>query len=354
MEAKDSTQIAVPSKKAVRRAGEILRDPTAPHDEIWKALITLSEWRRLHTYPINTFQAYLRGKTKREYPTAIVAQRLKRFSSILNKLVRYPDMKMDRMQDIGGIRVILNSISDVYSLHSALIKSKRFKHKAMTMKDYIESPKKDGYRSVHQVFGYMNRQHPELNVLKIEIQIRTKLQHSWATAVETLGIVEKSSFKTGEGSEQFKQFFKLSSALFSLDEKKPVLDEFKDVEPALIVQMLNDIESELQITSKLRGLAISARHIDATSQSGYHLMELDIEKNNVSLIPFSDNQLDKAEFFYRSREQETKDNPNISVVLISAGNIKDIKKAYPNYFLDTNLFVKNLKRICEKYKSVHD
>ncbi|MDL2267005.1 RelA/SpoT domain-containing protein [Desulfovibrio sp. OttesenSCG-928-G15] len=344
--------LAVPSRSAIRKAGDILRSREPSPKEYLEAISLLSHWRSLYSYPINTFQAYLRAKIKRnKYSSAIVAQRLKRMPSIVNKLQRFPSMQLDRMQDIGGLRVVLKNISEVFELHESILGSKRFEHTPeMPPRDYIKIPKDDGYRSLHQVFKYANKKHPELNGLRIELQIRTLLQHSWATAVETLGIVEKSSFKTGEGGEQFKRFFKVSSALFSMDEGTSVLAELKNESREQLIQELNEIENALQVSSKLKGLTISAKHIEQTSLhfAGYHLMELDIEKGRISLIPFLEKQLDSAEDLYRAREQATRDNPNISVVLISAGNVKDIKKAYPNYFLDTNGFLKNLNRICGK------
>ena len=36
------------------------------------------------------------------------------------------------------------------------------------------------------------------------------------------------------------------------------------------------------------------------------------------------------------------------VVLIGADNITELKKAYPNYFADTNEFIKNLIKILHK------
>lgn len=341
----------VPSKNSVRKAGEVLRSSSDPM-ELTRAIDLLSQWRSLHSYPINTFQAYLRAKIKKEnYGGTIVAQRLKRTPSIIAKLQRFPHMQLDQMQDIGGIRIVLPRISDVYKFHASILNSKRFPHQPeLPPDDYIETPKKDGYRSLHQVFKYANKQHPELNGLRIELQIRTKLQHSWATAVETLGIIEKSSFKTGEGNEFFKRFFKLSSALFSLDEKKNVLSEYQNMNKAAIVADLLSLEKKLQIFSKLKGLALTAKHIETTSRDflGYHLMELNLEKNIISLIPFSDKQLESAEELYKAKEQSTKDNPDISIVLISAGNVKNIKKAYPNYFLDTNEFIRSVHRICHK------
>ena len=39
--------------------------------------------------------------------------------------------------------------------------------------------------------------------MKVEIQLRTQLQHSWAMAVETAGLVTNTAMKSGQGSELF-------------------------------------------------------------------------------------------------------------------------------------------------------
>lgn len=344
----EPAMIDVPSKSAVHKAGSILRKQDVSQENWEKALGVLSRWRGLHAYPINTFQAYLRNKVKQfGNPRPIIAQRLKRLPSIIQKLIRYPHMGLETMQDIGGIRVILKDVLEVYKLYT-LLSNARFNHiPVLPPNDYIKTPKSDGYRSLHQVYKYVNNSHPELNALHIEIQIRTRLQHAWATAVETLGIIEKSSFKTGEGEEKFKRFFKLSSALFSIDEKQPVLAEYSSVEHEQIKAELIELEDELQITSKLQGLALSAKQIETNraNLSGYHLMFLDTSKNKISILNFSHKQLELAEHIYLDQEQKTRNNPDISIVLIAANSIKEIKKAYPNYFLDTNDFIKNLTRM---------
>ena len=343
--------IHVPGKSAVRRAGTILRQ-THPGNEEWLwAVDMLSTWRSLHSYPINTFQAYLRTKVKREgYQSLIIAQRLKRMPSIIAKLQRFPQMSLISMQDIGGIRVIMDKIQDVYDLHKSLLEA-RFRHEAVKPpKDYIATPKNDGYRSLHQVFRYASRTHPELNGLHVELQLRTRLQHSWATAVETLGLLEKSSLKSGEGSEETKRFFRLASVLFALDEKQPVLEAYQGRERKSVVQELLELEKSLRIARKLEGVALTAKKIErnATNPKGYHLMTLDTEKNRISIIPFSNSQLDDAEELYKSKEQATRGNPSISVVLISAGDIGSSKKAYPNYLLDTKKFISHLMRLIKE------
>ena len=346
-------QIYVPSRSAVKKAGDVLRQESPTYKEYLNAVEVLSAWRSIHTYPINTFQAFLRTKIKKgAYSSVIVAQRLKRMPSIIAKLKRFDDMRLDRMQDIGGLRVVLPRVSGVYNLHKIIFESPKYRELAAGTKDYILEPKSDGYRCLHSTFRYENKKHPELNGLRIELQIRTALQHAWATAVETLGIVEKSSFKTGEGDDKFKEFFKLSSALFSLDEGQPVLQEYRNTPPNKIVHAAMSLEDSLQLTTKLEGLALSAKHIDVKGNRKvhYHVLILDVEKRKISFVPFTEDEIEYAESFYTDMEKKAKDDPTKSILLISVGGVRNIKKAYPNYFLDTNSFIKNFKRICEKFR----
>lgn len=339
----------IPSKKQVQKAGKSLAK-NAQGQEFVDSMAVLSAWRSVHTYPINTFQALLRKKVKRlGFKNPIIAQRLKRTPSIITKLQRFPTMDLSRMQDIGGLRVVLDSVDDVYKLHQSLINGRHQHEPLSPPSDYIAKPKDDGYRSLHQVFKYHSQDNPQLNGLFIELQIRTKQQHAWATAVETLGILEKSSFKTGQGSDDFKRFFKLASALFAHDEKQPIIDELAGVDIKAVADELKGIEQQLQIFSKLKGLIVTAKHIESSNDNGeYHLMELDSEKGTVNLLAFKQSQLALAETLYRAREMEIKDKANIEVVLISAGNLKQVKKAYPNYFLDTQDFIRSLIKICDK------
>src|SRR5260221_13038809 len=179
------------SKNQINKAGKILsgRIPNSITDEFENAIKLTSKWRACHAYPINTFQSTLRTKLKNGgYINYIVAQRLKRLPTIIDKLKRYPAMQLTTMQDIGGVRAILNTVKDVYNLRKEYAKSIHFKPMLINEYDYINHPRnEDGYRSLHLVFKYKNIQNPNYDDLKIEMQIRTKLQHAWATAVETMG-----------------------------------------------------------------------------------------------------------------------------------------------------------------------
>lgn len=344
-----------PTKTKVSKAGKILRQEGHSSEEIEEALDVLSRWRALYYRPLNTFQALIRTQIKSKgYKSVIVAQRLKRMPSIIAKLKRFPAMQLDTMQDIGGVRAVLNSVNEVLAIHKGLVEG-RHKHEAVfPPKNYIKEPKADGYRGIHQVFKYRTDQHKELEGMLIEVQIRTKLQHYWATAVETLGAIERSSFKTGQGDEKYKQFFRLASALFSIEEKQPIIASLQNKTPNEIVSEFRKLEAELGVFNKLSTFTSAVKAIDGVTNKkndGFNLLILDAAKKTMSFIPFSKGQSDLADQMYMLLEQKARNTEGLDVVLAAAGDLKDLRKAYPNYFIDTKSFINNLNSICTKIES---
>lgn len=53
--------------------------------------------------------------------------------------------------DIAGIRVVCNYIDDIYTVEQLLLKQTDIQ--LLTRKDYVENPKKNGYRSLHIVIS---------------------------------------------------------------------------------------------------------------------------------------------------------------------------------------------------------
>ena len=104
------------TRKQVSRAGSVLIDNTSSSEQKEAAMEILSHWRSCHAYPVNTFQATLRSRLKKVCNSPLVAQRLKRTPSILKKLQMNPGMQMARMQDIGGLRAVVENLSQVRKL----------------------------------------------------------------------------------------------------------------------------------------------------------------------------------------------------------------------------------------------
>lgn len=340
------------TKGQINKAGEILisKESVDIEKSLW-ANHVLANWRACHLYPINTFQALLRLKLKAIDPTALVAQRLKRSPSIISKLERFDGMKLARMQDIGGLRAVVSSMSKLRRIERAY-RNASFKHKLVSSKNYVTDPKPDGYRGIHLIYRYSNPRAPEYEGLSIELQLRTSLQHAWATAVETMGTFLGQALKSGQGERDWREFFEAASASIALIEKSPPPPGFEHLSSDEITSTLTKLEKRLQVLNKLNGFAIAANRITRErGQGAYHLVVLDSTERTVSIRPFPQTRLEEANQAYADIEARGKNGENIEAVLVSAGPIDALRKAYPNYFLDTQSFVRQITKIISSAKA---
>ena len=334
------------SKAELFRAGEILRDEYAIlNSQDWDdAYELLGKWRTMHTYPLNTFQANIRKNLKkmRLDDKAIVAQRLKRLPSILLKLSRFPTMRMERMQDIGGIRIILPTIEDVYRVRDSL-KALKWKHLLKREKDYILAPQDSGYRSYDN-----KRASAEFQGLCVEIQIRTKLQHIWATAVETIGTFIEHSLKSSQGPQEWLDYLKLASAIFAIEEGTNVHQYFKDNDTKDLVIQFYKKTIELKAFPMLDTFhrAVQFNEIKRFKNK-YILLKLDLTNNMGYAHSFNKNELDIASHEYGVFEKSRQKDQD--AVLVSSRSLSELRKAYPNYFNDTSGFIKQMAQIFKKY-----
>jgi len=339
------------SKNQINRAGEIITSPedfTAAEHE-WAAEV-LANHRACHGYPINTFQATLRSKLSSIDPKAIVAQRLKRTPSIVLKLQRYRGMQLARMQDIGGLRAVVRSVKRVRQLERSY-RASRFKHTLTSSKDYISEPKPDGYRSVHLIYRYHNDAKPDYNGLALELQIRTRLQHSWATAVETMGTFLGQALKSGQGETPWREFFVKASAALACTEETAQVPGYERKASDEIFCEVAEAESTLRVLEKLQGFAIAADKITTMhGQGAYHLIVLDSANRSVSITPYPTARLEAAAAAYAKVESRTSNGESIEAVLVSAGPIESLRRAYPNYFLDTQDFIREIQGVIAKVR----
>lgn len=152
------------SKKAVRRAGNYLIDEwkKIDIDKFSESYDILSNWRASHAYPMQSMLGYFRKKAFETYQYSVIVQRLKRTPSILAKLRREGGMKLDRMEDIAGCRIVVSNKYNVYSVRNKIVNG-RTRNILRRERDYIKSPKESGYRGVHLVYRY--------NGKKLNIQV---------------------------------------------------------------------------------------------------------------------------------------------------------------------------------------
>jgi ppGpp synthetase/RelA/SpoT-type nucleotidyltranferase len=142
------------------------------------------------------------NQAKRVDSEVLIAQRIKRLSSIEAKLERFPTMTLSQMQDIGGCRAIVSSVSDVQRL-SKNIQQSRTQHRFNNCDDYIAVPQGTGYRGIYLIYRFFSdKDLRPCNNLKIEMQLRAILQHAWATAVETVGTLTRQALKSSQGEAE--------------------------------------------------------------------------------------------------------------------------------------------------------
>lgn len=330
------------SKSEINKAGSIIADPSSSKEDRDNALIILNNWRAAHAYPLHIICNNLRLRN----PDALVVQRLKRLESITGKIERFPDMKLYRMQDLGGCRVIVDTIDQVYEAVNRYKKS-RIRHIFKKEKDYIQEPKESGYRSYHMVYQFQSDKTETYNKnMLIEIQFRTKLQHIWATALETMSIYTKSQLKSSIGDKDVLRFFVLISSLFAKMEDMPICPNTDNNRDCLINE-IRDINNKLNLLSKLDALSVVInKYTDENLKNkGYYLLRLNYTKKVLNVSRFPTNHIKAVTVAYGKLEELN--DPDIDVVLVSATSFDSLKEAYPNYFTDISQFVDMMRRILE-------
>jgi ppGpp synthetase/RelA/SpoT-type nucleotidyltranferase len=310
----------------------------------------VNNWRAVHSYPLQAMKMTLKRRAKHIYPPAIVAQRLKRLASIKLKLKLSKETghhpNLSQMQDIGGCRAVMETVSQVRRLERTFEEAcKKNPHRGpqyFKTSYYIASPKDNGYRSVHLVYKFrsISPEHSCYNGQRIEIQLRSRPQHYWATAVETYSTFSGEALKSNIGSEEWIHFFALVSSAIALSEKSPTVPGTPATMDELVPE-IRELYTGLNIHNVLSGWSAATKYTkeepnELIQQAAMYMLVLEPEKFFVSVYPFNRDQLAEANGLYAKFEKE---HPELQAVLVSVDSISALRTAYPNYFLDTNSFI---------------
>jgi hypothetical protein len=333
------------SRGKVDRAGKALITHPAVPAELEESLAIINNWRSSHSRPLYTFRLGLRRHAERVDPAALVAQRIKRMSSIALKLRLSSNMKLSQMQDIGGCRAVVGTPDQVRRLVKNY-KGSEMKHKLIGEDDYINGPKKSGYRSHHLIYTYFSDKKTTHNGLRIEVQIRSQLQHAWATAVETAGIFMRQALKSSLGEEEWLRFFALMGTALSLREgTAPVPDT-----PHNRVKLKRELRHhcrDLDVTGRLRTYGATLKAVeDRVGKADYYLLQLDPSAMEIKIFGYAQTELDKASEDYLAIEKQIEQS-DMEAVFVSVDSLASLRRAYPNYFLDTERFLEAVTQAIE-------
>jgi hypothetical protein len=213
-------------------------------------------------------------------------------------------------------------------------------------RDYIALPKTSGYRGIHLIYKY-NGEKNKFKGLPVELQLRSKIQHSWATAVEVVGTFTKQALKASAGAPNWLEFFKYASAEFAMLEECKIDKSFANIDT---LKELKKYAKRLDVDTKLRAFKVATKQVtsDDTHKVGYYILQLNLDSNQISITKFEETQLEEASKYYDKLEQEAAEDSSKDIVLVSAQSLRDLKKAYPNYFSDTAEFQRNLEKVYKR------
>ena len=157
-------------------------------------------------------------------PIHHIDTRLKSAKSILGKLQKKDlDLTLsaacNNIYDIAGIRVVCSYIKDVYLIRDRLMAQDDIM--IMQIKDYIETPKENGYRSLHMVIRvpvyFMNKK----QLVPVELQIRTLAMDLWASLEHDIKYKCLYQPETEDFSEELKECSRL---IYEAEEKMEIMN----------------------------------------------------------------------------------------------------------------------------------
>lgn len=325
-----------PARNAVIKAGERLRTPI-PAEEAGLAAEDFRiahEWRAAHLLPLHGVRQSLVQQARAVDADAIVAGRIKRMSSLRKKLQRSRINLWD-IQDVAGVRAVMPNIQAVDEV-VARFRDGRSKHLLKRCDDYVSQPKESGYRSQHLMMRFQGDDAAFRN-RSVEVQVRTRNQHSWATTLEAVGLMRGEDLKGSLGDSDWLRFFALMSSEFAHVEDQPLVPGTPADERERRKELL-DLEASLDVVNVLTSYRAAIRGVDAArgERGSRFMISFDRVSQQVTVRPLG--ALAALQHLKAAEAVGTES------VLVEVDGVEALSAAYPNYFMDVAHFVEQLRR----------
>ena len=148
-------------------------------------------------------------------PIQMITSRVKKEQSIIDKMKRHGyeltmDNAVQRLYDIAGVRAICAFEHDVYHMAEVLLQHEdiHLHHR----KDFIQTPKESGYRSLHLLISMPIYLAAGKRDVRREVQLRTITMDFWASMEHELRYKQKIAFPE-ELNQEILECADLSAAL---------------------------------------------------------------------------------------------------------------------------------------------
>ena len=338
------------SRTQVNAAGATLIDPASSLTDLRRARAIINNWRATHSLPLDRIRMELQARVAPLGKEALVAQRLKRLSSIAAKLRRFRSMNLARMQDVGGCRAVLPSVEDVRCVARSYADSPS-KHHVVHTDDYLTHPRASGYRGIHLVSRFQPSEAQEAVYagMRIEIQLRSRLQHAWAAAVETLGTFSGQSLKSSQGDEGWLRFFALMASEIAFTEECPLVPDTADRRDLLrreLAVAAGTLNAVARLERYRRTLKVLEGHV-RNGQAEYFHIVVESWSGGAARVRWNEyagNEREEAIRSFEEVEAAIEHFPGAETVLVRVASVDALRSAYPSYFADTRAFVAELEK----------
>ena len=337
------------SRTQVSAAGAALIDPSSSLNDLRRARAIVNNWRAAHSLPLDRVRMELEERVAPLGAEALVAQRLKRLSSIDAKLRRFHSMNLARMQDVGGCRAVLPSVDAVRRVARGYA-DRPSRHRVAHTDDYLTEPRASGYRGIHLV----SRFHPgEEEVvyagLRIEIQLRSRLQHAWAAAVETVGTFSGQALKSSEGDRGWLRFFALMASEIAFSEECPLVPDTahsRDLLRRELAAAAAALDAIARLERYRQTLKVLEGHVRNGRAEYFHIVA-ESWPDGTARVRWNEYARDEREEAIRAFEEveaAIDHFPGAETVLVRVASVDALRSAYPSYFADTRAFVAELEK----------
>lgn len=319
------------TKSQIRKLGDSIKINT--RDISNDNLELLQQYRTSYKETLSLVFTSLTTLTKSVYTESILSYRIKRIDSIIRKLERKPEMQLDRMWDIVGCRCILKNEKQIRKLEGK-IKDHFFVIERQT-RDYYKRESVTGYKSLH-LYIRLNENHSDV----IEIQLRTKDDHNWATLVEITDLLLDDNAKEAKDytKTKFGQFHKLLSKKENLDE-----EETRYILDTVIVNNLYNLISKTFINNYVE---VRSQWVNNEKSKFKNFFVIVSQKDKYPQIQ-SFESYEKAEIeYFNLFKNDSK--ANVLLTYLQNNCYEQISIAYSNYILTTHVFIYDFLRIIEK------
>lgn len=312
------------SNKDYKRLGDRIR--SNPKEIAEDDLMMLQTLRVSYKEPLAVIFNAIEHAAHKVDKNCICTYRVKRIESIISKLLRFPEMQINRAEDIAGCRCIMSSTEKAYELYDRLMRNQNklpFVIKG-TIHDYIKEPKESGYRSIH-----INAVLRDGDNRRIEIQIRGLEHHNWATLVETTDLLFQSKLKE-HGKKSNADLFEFHR-LLSLPPDSLTRENQYFIADTIIkynyIERIGEVfaRNYLEVRKQWNKMKLQYSHFFLVSIGSDGIPDF-----------MGFNYFEEAEKAYFDKFINNEENRNIVLTHLEQANFTKISIAYSNYFLTFN------------------